>query len=121
MGQNIIHEFLSEAPVRSCFAFTDGLCLENPGPCGAGADIFFSDHPSGLEVRTDQIGSGERVYSLVPTYSHTYATCMTDSVDGKYIFIGLPCGLVALDALAQNFLGSWEEEGAEVTYIQSYH
>ena len=45
---------------------------------------------------------------------------MTDSVDGKYIFIGLPCGLVALDALAQNFLGSWEEEGAEVTYIQSY-
>ena len=46
---------------------------------------------------------------------------MTDSVDGKYIFIGLPCGLVALDALAQNFLGSWEEEGAEVTYIQSYN
>ena len=50
----------------------------------------------------------------------SYATCMTDSVDGKYIFIGLPCGLVALDAIAQNFLGSWEEEGAEVTYIRSY-
>lgn len=45
---------------------------------------------------------------------------MTDSVDGKYIFIGLPCGLVGLDALTQNFLGSWEEEGAEITYIHSY-
>ena len=50
MGQNIIHEFLSEAPVRSCFAFTDGSCLENPGPCGAGAVKFFPDDPSGLEL-----------------------------------------------------------------------
>ena len=32
------------------FAFTDGLCLENPGPCGAGAVIFFPDDPSGLEL-----------------------------------------------------------------------
>ena len=32
MGQNIIHELLSEAPDRSSFAFTDGSCLENPGP-----------------------------------------------------------------------------------------
>lgn len=45
---------------------------------------------------------------------------MTDSVDGKYIFIGLPCGLVALDALEQTFHGSWEEEGAEITFIKSY-
>ena len=50
MGQNIIHEFLSEAPVRSWFAFTDGSCLENPGPCGAGAVIFFPDETSGLEL-----------------------------------------------------------------------
>ena len=50
IGQNIIHEFLSEAPVRSCFAFTDGSCLENPGPCGAGAVIFFPDDPIGVEL-----------------------------------------------------------------------
>ena len=50
MGQNIMHEFLSEAPVRSCFAFTDGSCLENPGSCGAGAVIFFPDDHRGLEL-----------------------------------------------------------------------
>ena len=45
---------------------------------------------------------------------------MADSIDGRYIFIGLPCGLVALDALEQTFSGSWEEEGAEITVIKSY-
>ena len=50
MGQNIIHELLSEAPGRSSFAFTDGSCLGNPGPCGAGAVVFLPDDPSGLEL-----------------------------------------------------------------------
>ena len=58
MGQNIIHEFLSEAPVRSCFAFTDGSCLENPGPCGAGAVIFFPDDHSRLELTRPVAGRG---------------------------------------------------------------
>ena len=50
MGQTIIHELLSEAPDRSSFAFTDGSCLDNPGPCGAGAVIFLPDDPGGLEL-----------------------------------------------------------------------
>ena len=50
MGQNIIHELLTEAPDRSSFAFTDGSCLGNPGPCGAGAVVFLPDDPSGLEL-----------------------------------------------------------------------
>ena len=50
MGLTIIHELLSEAPNRSSFAFTDGSCLDNPGPCGAGAVIFLPDDPSGLEL-----------------------------------------------------------------------
>ena len=41
-------------------------------------------------------------------------------MDGRYIFIGLPCGLVALDVLDQTFSGSWEEEAAEITVIKSY-
>ena len=32
------------------FAFTDGSCLENPGPCGAGAVIFFPDDLRGVEL-----------------------------------------------------------------------
>ena len=58
MGQNIMHEFLSEAPVRSCFAFTDGSCLENPGSCGAGAVIFFPDDYRGLELIRPVAGRG---------------------------------------------------------------
>ena len=50
MGQNIIHDLLSEAPDRSSFAFTDGSCLDNSGPWGAGAVIFFPDNSSGLEL-----------------------------------------------------------------------
>ena len=50
MGQNIIHELLSDAPDRSSFAFIYGSCLDNPGPCGAGAVIFLPDDPSGLEL-----------------------------------------------------------------------
>ena len=50
MGQTIVHELLSEAPDRSSFTFTDGSCLDNPGPCGAGAVIFLPNDPSGLEL-----------------------------------------------------------------------
>ena len=50
MDQNVIHELLSEAPDRSSFAFTDESCLDNPGPCGAGAVIFLSGDPNGLEL-----------------------------------------------------------------------
>ena len=39
-----------DSKFRSCFAFTDGSCLENPGPCGAGAVIFFPDDSRGLEL-----------------------------------------------------------------------
>ena len=37
MGQNNIDQLLTRAHDRSCLAFTDGLCLGNPGPCGPGA------------------------------------------------------------------------------------
>ena len=29
-----------EAPEGTTFAFTDGSCLTNPGPCGAGAVVY---------------------------------------------------------------------------------
>ena len=73
MGQNIMHEFLSEAPVRSCFAFTDGSCLENPGPCGAGAVIFFPDDPSGLEL-TRPVAARGSILELGGTCSHSYGS-----------------------------------------------
>ena len=50
LGSSKNRTSVQQAPVRSCFAFTDGSCLENPGPCGAGAVIIFPDDPSGLEL-----------------------------------------------------------------------
>ena len=74
MGQNIIHELLSEAPDRSCFAFTDGSCLENPGPCGAGA-VIFPDDPSGLEL-TRPVAASDFIWDFgklpFPTYLVKY-------------------------------------------------
>ena len=48
-GQGIVQQFLLEAPARSLIAFTDGSCLGNPGPCGAGAVVLLSDEQSVIE------------------------------------------------------------------------
>ncbi|XP_076465084.1 WD repeat-containing protein 93-like isoform X2 [Babylonia areolata] len=48
------------------------------------------------------------------------ATALASSTDGKYLFAGLPNGLVAMDALTQQTLNQWEEDGAEITSIQTY-
>lgn len=49
-----------------------------------------------------------------------YATCMNNSPDGLYIFTGLPCGMVVVEALSQQIVGSWEADNAEMAYIRSY-
>ncbi|KAK7115868.1 WD repeat-containing protein 93-like isoform X2 [Littorina saxatilis] len=48
------------------------------------------------------------------------ATALASSPDGKYLFAGLPNGLVALDALNQQSLSQWEEDSAEITSILTY-
>lgn len=40
MGQEYIRDQMNDAPDNSAFAFTDGSCRPNPGPCGAGAVIY---------------------------------------------------------------------------------
>lgn len=50
LGQDIVNHLLIDAPARSSVAFTDGSCLGNPGPCGAGAVIFLPDEQNGLEL-----------------------------------------------------------------------
>ncbi|KAL8615967.1 hypothetical protein ACOMHN_034643 [Nucella lapillus] len=48
------------------------------------------------------------------------ATALASSTDGKYLFAGLPNGLVAKEALTQQTISQWEEDGAEITSIQTY-
>ena len=42
-GRELILDMMMEAPEGTTFAFTDGSCLTNPGPCGAGA-VIYQDH-----------------------------------------------------------------------------
>ena len=49
------------------------------------------------------------------------ATALASSVDGKYLFAGLPNGLAAADALSQQILSQWEEDGVEIISIQTYN
>ena len=50
MGQNNIDQLLTRAHDRSCLAFTDGLCLGNPGPYGPGAVDYVPDDQMGLDL-----------------------------------------------------------------------
>lgn len=48
------------------------------------------------------------------------ACCVCDSVDGRYIFIGLPRGLSAVDVQTQEKVASWEEESVDIHYVKAY-
>ena len=45
-GKAIIQDMVNEVSASVLVCFTDGSCLPNPGPCGAGAVIY---HPDGQE------------------------------------------------------------------------
>ena len=40
-ARNVIEKVVKEAGTGSVSGFTDGSCRGNPGPCGAGACLFF--------------------------------------------------------------------------------
>jgi hypothetical protein len=39
-GRDLILQKITETTENTAIAFTDGSCLNNPGPCGAGAIVF---------------------------------------------------------------------------------
>ena len=43
LGKEMVLDLMMEAPEGTTFAFTDGSCLTNPGPCGAGAVVYPCD------------------------------------------------------------------------------
>ena len=43
-GKELVLDMMMEAPEGTAFAFTNGSCLTNPGPCGAGAVIYLDQH-----------------------------------------------------------------------------
>ena len=45
---------------------------------------------------------------------------MTNSVDGRYIFVGLPNSLTVMDAMTQQVVTSWEEDQLEITQMKAH-
>ncbi|XP_053405334.1 WD repeat-containing protein 93-like isoform X3 [Mercenaria mercenaria] len=78
------------------------------------------------KVRPPQYESSVELEAVIPATQYPekqklcYATCMNNSPDGQYVFIGLPCGLVAVEALTQQVVSTWESENAEMAYMKSY-
>ena len=69
MGKELVMDMMMEAPEGTAFAFMDGSCLTNPGPCGAGAAIYTDHHqPVHLKRPVARRGSillGELVAILI--------------------------------------------------------
>jgi ribonuclease HI len=47
----LILQKITERTENTAIAFTDGSCLNNPGPCGAGAIIFVEEETTELKHR----------------------------------------------------------------------
>ena len=48
-GRDLILQKITETTENTAIAFTDGSCLNNPGPCGAGAIVFVEEETTELK------------------------------------------------------------------------
>ena len=97
MGKEIILDVMMEAQEGTIFAFTDGRCLTNPGPCGAGAAIYTDHHqPMFLKRPVSRRGSillGDLVAILI-TLEYILENIMT-----------IPCKLLKVFNDSQSTVG----------------
>ncbi|WAR00737.1 WDR93-like protein [Mya arenaria] len=78
------------------------------------------------KVRPPAYKPSVQLNTAVPNSQHpekqklSYATCICNSGDGQFIFVGLPCGLVVVDSQTHGIVCNWEEDGAEMASLKSY-
>ncbi|CAG5123479.1 unnamed protein product, partial [Candidula unifasciata] len=65
--------------------------------------------------------------NLAPQFAESHmlqlyknATALTPSVDGMYLFVGLPNGLAVMDVASLSSVDCWEHNRTEITSIKSY-
>jgi hypothetical protein len=56
-GRDLILQKITETTENTAVAFTDGSCLNNPGPCGAGAIVVVKEETSELKQPVCKRGS----------------------------------------------------------------
>ena len=93
MSREVIGNMIEGCDERTAIAFTDGSCLGNPGPCGAGACVFLPVHtePSLLKHPVSSLGSillGELIaIKMAVTHVQTKSTEKDLSItDNLHIF-----------------------------------
>ena len=100
-GRELILDMMMEAPEGTTFAFTDGSCLTNPGPCGAGAVIYL-DHQQPVCLkrpvcRRGFILLGELVAILITVeYTIQHLATMTCSILKIFIDSQSTVGILTL-------------------------
>ena len=90
--KELVLNMMMEAPEGTVFAFTDGSCLTNPGPCGPGAVIYLDQHqPVRLKLPVPKRGSnllGELVAILMTL---EYALQNFDALSHQIIKVFCDC------------------------------
>ena len=56
-GRDLILQKITETTENIAIAFTDGSCLDNPGPCGAGTIVFVEEETTELKQPVCKRGS----------------------------------------------------------------
>ena len=115
MSREVIGNIIEGCDERTAIAFTDGSCLGNPGPCGAGACVFLPGHtePSLLKHPVSSYGSillGELIaIKMAVTHVQTKSTEKDLSITDKlHIFSDSQC------AIGHLVLG-WEPKSHKAT------
>ena len=89
MSREVIGNMIEGCDEKTAIAFTDGSCLGNPGPCGAGACVFLPGHtePSLLKHPVSSLGSillGELIaIKMAVTHVQTKSTEKDLSITDK--------------------------------------
>ncbi|MEW8547041.1 MAG: hypothetical protein AB2693_26295, partial [Candidatus Thiodiazotropha sp.] len=72
MSREIIGRFIQDCDERTVIAFSDGSCLENPGPCGAESCIYLPGHTEPMKV--EKFSETDSISIKVPTYDIKWET-----------------------------------------------
>ena len=63
-AKELIGQIVEDSPQDTVFAFYDGSCRRNPGPCGAGAGVFFPGQEE--HVKVSKVAKIRNRYNQVP-------------------------------------------------------
>ena len=90
-GQAVIETLIKEKSNRAVVAFTDGSCLGNPGPCGAGAAVFKPDEAEPTELTTPISPRGSILLAELTGIKSVYEHILAHERQGTYSAVNIFC------------------------------